>query len=407
MTEAMTRENFGPIFDADNHYWESSDAFTRHRDPKFRDRGLQVKEVDGVLRYVLGGNIVPILPGPADVHLRTKPGAFLGFFAGRVKAHEFKESFDVPPSDHPEWYNRDRRLEVMDGQGIEAAWMFPSQGVTLEPSMLAEDPEASIEVTRAFNRWIDDEWGFAFKDRIFAAPYMTLSDPDNAVAELTWALERGARMVHLRHGPAVTRDGMRSPAHPMFDRFWGLAQEAGIVVSSHAGAENSYNGIYESLRQMYGEQADGSALPVNAMAITGGSPFTAMMKGRQISDFAFMLVAHRLFERFPGLRMAFVETGSAWVPSLLQSLEYLDHGGQYKQNPREQFIEHCWVTPYPEDDVDELARHFPVERILFGSDWPHGEGFAQPTDFLENIRNFSMRDQRRIMHDNVRELTFG
>ena len=46
-----------PIFDADNHYWESSDAFTRFRDPAFAERGVQVKEVDGVLRYVLDGEV--------------------------------------------------------------------------------------------------------------------------------------------------------------------------------------------------------------------------------------------------------------------------------------------------------------------------------------------------------------
>ncbi len=36
MQKALMGENFGPVFDADKHYWESSDAFTRHRDPKYR-----------------------------------------------------------------------------------------------------------------------------------------------------------------------------------------------------------------------------------------------------------------------------------------------------------------------------------------------------------------------------------
>ena len=45
------------IFDADNHYWETSDAFTRYRDPQFAERGVQVKEIDGMLRYVLDGEL--------------------------------------------------------------------------------------------------------------------------------------------------------------------------------------------------------------------------------------------------------------------------------------------------------------------------------------------------------------
>ena len=408
MTQGQTTANFGPIFDADNHYWEASDAFTRHREPKFRERGIQVGEVDGVLRYIIDGKPALSTPGPADVHKRPEPGSFLGYFVGNVKATKFREAFDVEPSTRPEWYNRDARLKVMDAQGIEAAWMFPSQGVTLEAPMLAtKDIEGAMASIRAFNRWVDDEWGFAYKNRIFGVPYMTLSDPDNAVAELKWAIERGARVVHLRHGPAVTRDGLRSPAHAMFDKFWGLAEEAGVVVSVHAGADASYMEIANNLRNMYGERPDGAELQLTAESVLNPSIFSAMTRGRVIHDFAFVLVAHRLFERFPKLRVAYVENGSAWVPSLLKALEYLDHSGEYKQSPKEQFIEHCWVVPFPEDDLDELARHFPTNRILFGSDWPHGEGLAQPTDFLGYLKDFSLQDQRRIMYDNVRELTFA
>ena len=54
-----------------------------------------------------------------------------------------------------------------------------------------------------------------------------------------------------------------------------------------------------------------------------------------------------------------------------------------------------------------LAAHLPVERILFGSDWPHAEGMSQPRDFFENVASFSLDDQRRIMRDNARELTLS
>jgi predicted TIM-barrel fold metal-dependent hydrolase len=72
----------------------------------------------------------------------------------------------------------------------------------------------------------------------------------------------------------------------------------------------------------------------------------------------------------------------------------------------DQFVEHCWVAPFVEDSVETLAAHLPVERILFGSDWPHAEGMAEPRDFLKNVASFSPDDQRRIMAENARELTF-
>jgi hypothetical protein len=121
----------------------------------------------------------------------------------------------------------------MDEQGVEAAWLFPSQGVVLEAPMLQHDVEATIEVCRAFNRWIEDEWGFAYQDRIFGVPYLNMSDPDTLVDELQWCLDHGARVIAIRHGSAVTANGLRSPADPLFDRFWGLAQESGVTVSSH------------------------------------------------------------------------------------------------------------------------------------------------------------------------------
>jgi len=398
-----------PIFDADNHYWESSDAFTRFRDPAFAERGVQVKEVDGVLRYVLDGEVFQGLPGPGDVHARPTPGAFMDYFKGKTTRETFQRAFTVEPSEHPEWYERDARLRAMDEQGVEATWLFPSQGVVLEAPMLARDVEATIEVVRAFNRWIEDQWGFAYRDRIFGVPYLNMSDPDALLAELEWCLDHGARVVAIRHGSAVTFDGLRSPADPIFDGFWGLAQESGVVVSSHDGADGTYAEMAPLLTRVWGDAPNlGTDMSGDNMRMMGGgSVIGSLMKNRLIHDFAYILVAHHLFERFPRLRVAYIENGAAWVPSLLQALEYLGHGDGYATPPRDQFVEHCWVAPFVEESVDELARHLPVERILFGSDWPHGEGFPQPRDFYDNVASFSRDDQRRIMYENARELTFS
>jgi predicted TIM-barrel fold metal-dependent hydrolase len=287
-------------------------------------------------------------------------------------------------------------------------WLFPSQGVVLEAPMLARDVDATIEVVRAFNRWIEDQWGFAYDNRIFGVPYLNMSDPELLVEELEWCLERGARVVAIRHGAAITDDGLRSPADPMFDRFWGLAQESGVVVSSHDGADSTYADLYPLLTRVWGD-SPGLGTDVvgdNMRMMGGGSVIGSLMKNRIVHDFAYILVAHRLFERFPRLKIAYIENGCAWVPSLLQTLEYLGHGGDYTSNPREQFVEHCWVAPFVEESVDELARHLPVDRILFGSDWPHGEGYPEPKAFFDNVANFSVADQRRIMYENARELTF-
>ena len=98
----------------------------------------------------------------------------------------------------------------MDAQGVEAAWLFPSQGVCMEGPM-QPDIEASIEVLRAFNRWLDDDWGFAYQDRIFAVPFLTLSNVERAVSELEWCLDRGARDHHDSQRPGLHPRGVAVP----------------------------------------------------------------------------------------------------------------------------------------------------------------------------------------------------
>ena len=46
-----------PVFDADNHYYEALDAFTRHLDPAMRKRGMQWATIDGKQRLLVGGQV--------------------------------------------------------------------------------------------------------------------------------------------------------------------------------------------------------------------------------------------------------------------------------------------------------------------------------------------------------------
>jgi predicted TIM-barrel fold metal-dependent hydrolase len=396
------------IFDADNHYWETSDAFTRHRDPTFAERGVRLVDVDGKLRYTFdGGRLHPIIPGPGDVHLRPRPGSLYDYFAGRSdKARLGNELACEEPADHPEWYDRDARLACMDAQGVEAAWLFPSQGVCMEGPM-QPDIEAAVHILRAFNRWLEEDWGFAYKDRIFGVPFLTLSDVGQAVAELEWCLGRGARVVSVRNGPAFTPEGTKSPADPVFDPLWARVAEAGVVVAPHAGFEDGYTRVAQAVAEEWGRsQARGTE---GDAATRYATVINMLMKHRLVHDFAAILVADKLFERHPTLRVAYIENGGTWVGDVLHGLQLL-HGqnpGTFRTNPVDQFIEHCWVAPFVEDSVPELATHLPVERILFGSDWPHAEGIGHPRDFFKNVEEFSIEDQRRIMVENARDLTLG
>ena len=82
-----------------------------------------------------------------------------------------------------EYRDRDARLAKMDEQGLDAALLFPTLGCGVEQA-LTHDIPATMASLSAFNRWLDDDWGFSYRDRIIAAPMISLADPEAAIAEI-------------------------------------------------------------------------------------------------------------------------------------------------------------------------------------------------------------------------------
>src|SRR5258708_20169940 len=101
----------------------------------------------------------------------------------------------------------------MAAQGVEAAIMLPTLGVAVEYDM-RDDVDLTYASLRAFNRWLEEDWGYGADGRIFAVPMLSLLDIDRALAELHRAIDARARLVHLFPRPAPRR----SPAVPLFQR---------------------------------------------------------------------------------------------------------------------------------------------------------------------------------------------
>ena len=198
-------------FDADNHYYEATDAFIRHIEPGMAKRAMQWAEIDGKERLLVGGRINRFIPNPTFDPV-AKPGSLDEYFRGRnPHSQDIRALFgDLEPI-RPEYRQRDARLAVMDEQGIDGCFLFPTLGVGMEES-LYHDPEALIAAFHAFNLWLEEDWGFAYQERIFAAPMISLVDPGAAVAELEDVLARDARIVCIKGGPAHTPTGLTSPA---------------------------------------------------------------------------------------------------------------------------------------------------------------------------------------------------
>ena len=386
-------------FDADNHYYEPPDCFTRHMPADRRRLAFQLATVDGRAQPVVDGRPVTVLTPDGFFQGETAlPGSLRDMMRAIKKGGTMANGGSplVGPI-HPAARDRDERLALLDRQGIEATLMFPSTGVTVEPAF-GGDPAVIWENYRAFNRWLYEDWGFGADGRIFAAPLFSLVDRDAACAELDWVLARGARVINLTAGPA----GGRSPADPWFDPFWARMDEAGVICGIHVGDA----GYSARLSEAWGEQAAAPAYQQSAFQ------WTHHFGDRPIMETISALIYGNLFARFPGVVVASVENGSLFVDYLLRLMDKMvgmAHGGPWPggrlaDKPSAIFREHVYVAPFHEEDIRGLAELIGPERVLFGSDWPHPEGLASPNDFADELSGMSEGDIEAIMRTNLEGL---
>ena len=380
-------------FDADNHYYEAEDAFTRHMDKKMVRRAVQWIELNGRKRVLVGDKLHHFIPNPAFERV-AQPGAMDEFFRGRnVGDKDARELWGELEPIRPEYRDRDARLAVLDAQNLDGCILFPTLGVGIE-EYLTDDPEALVASFRAFNRWLEEDWGYNYRDRLFTAPLITLVDPAAAVSEIERVIDLGARIVCLRSAPVRTADGPRSPSHEIFDPFWARVAEAGITAAFHAG---------DSGYQRYDDWEYGTG--ANMLS----SPFRSMVfHDRPAFDTFSALVCHGVLERFPRLRVASIEQGSDWVAPLLKKLEQVKgrFPSWWSNDPIETFQQQVWIAPFYEDDMLGLRDLIGIKHVLFGSDWPHAEGLADPTSFAKDFEagGYTKDEIDTIMCQNTRDI---
>lgn len=384
--------------DADNHYYEPHDCFTRHLEDRYRDRAVNVRvDERGLGRVFVGDRPLQFIKY-VFTDVQAPPGANKDLLQRKKRGPKPMIEL-IRPSEYPEFMERGARLKLMDQQGLEAIVQLPSLGVVVEHE-LRHDVEALYANFRAFNRWLEEEWGFGADGRIFGVPILSLVDPDLALEELTRVLGLGARFIHLRPGPVYGR----SPADPVFDPFWTTVAEAGAVAIFHIG-NSGYDELYSTL---WGEAAHPMVWNQSAFQFLTGTVT------RPIFDTLAALVLHNLFGRIPHLRVASIENGSDWVALLLEKMDWAvasvhDQavwlGGKLVDLPSDIFRQSVWVNPFHEDDIPGLVGTLGAGRVLFGSDYPHPEGLPEPLEFVDFLAGVPSEDVRLVMRSNAAVMT--
>ena len=283
----------------------------------------------------------------------------------------------------------------MDRQGVDGTVMFPTTAGMLE-ERTKSDTELTHAVTHAFNRWLLEDWTFNYQNRIFAVPAISLNDPAQGVKELEWCLDNGAQTVLIRPAPVPREDGTsRSAALPEFDDFWRLVESAGISVQMH----NSDSGY-----ERYVDDWE-SAAEFNGFALSKLRGFI-YEESRNIFDTLAAFIAHGVFERFPGVRIGVVENGGSWAHRLIDVFDrvYRKRPYDFEEHPVDVFRRHVWINPFHEEDMSKLVEILGADRVMFGSDYPHPEGLAEPREFLSELTDLPRDTTERVMGRNLKEL---
>jgi predicted TIM-barrel fold metal-dependent hydrolase len=299
--------------------------------------------------------------------------------------------------------NRDLRLALMDEQGIDKALMFPAAAHDIEYEFL-DNVEALYANIRAFNRWMHEEVGYVVQNRMFLPPYIALADPELAIKELEQVMADGATLIQIKsghaHGGAANPWGGRSPADPAFDRFWSIVNEAELRLTVHLGGTDY---------QKYG--ADWSENPETVFGDFDAFQWMMYWGDRPAMELTAGLILHNFFGRFSNIRVCLSEQGTVWLPYTLRKMDHAfllgrkakwAENGRLDRRPSQIFREHFVVAPFPEENVQRVVAEAGIEPIVFGSDFPHGEGLAYPDQYVgAQLSRFSEDDQRTIMRDNL------
>ncbi len=400
----MSRRLSFPVFDADNHMYETMDAFTKYLPAEYEGL-VKFVEVKGRTKIALRNQISEYIPNPTFNKVAPPGAQEIEFQLKNPSSKHKRLPGDVelaPPPRYiespPAFFNPADRLALMDEQSIDRAMMWPTLASLLE-ERLADDPEATHVVVHALNQWMHEHWSFAYEDRIFPTPVITLPLVDKAIEELEWVLERGARAILIRPAPVPGYNGRRrSMALPEYDRFWTIVQDSGVLVGMHA----SDDGFQRYLNEWEGHGSE--FLPFKSKP----SAFSAIVNAdyRGIKDAMTSILGHGLATRFPDIRFMPIENGSAWVKPLIASMSKVyDRSPEiFDEDPIVALKRSIYIHPFHEEDPISLVEAVGADNVVFGSDYPHPEGLFDPVTWVDELAELPDADQAKIMGGNLAKL---
>jgi predicted TIM-barrel fold metal-dependent hydrolase len=383
-------------FDADNHLYENRDALTKFLPPEYQGV-IKYVDVNGRAKLAIRDKISEYIPNPTFGKVGVPGGYGRDVTKGSGQPTAGDRNLGLPKvramPGIDAFFDPEPRYALMKDMGIDRTLLWPTLASVLE-GRVADDPDVAVAVIHALNQWMHEHWSFVYSDAIYATPIVSLAaGNDQAIAELEYVYERGAKIFLLRIAPVPTWRGRKSFALPEFDPFWERAQELGLVVGMHSGDNDD--------PQRYMNEWDGIHSDALPFKHPGSPAFARMAVERSlVQDGVASIIGHGLATRFPELRFMPVEFQATWIRPFVQRIRtaYEEAPVLFDEDPFEVFTRSIYVHAFHEADPQGLLDlGIPANRLMFGSDFPHPEGMADPLAYSEVVASLPEETQALIM----------
>jgi predicted TIM-barrel fold metal-dependent hydrolase len=361
------------VFDADAHVIEPKDLWERFLDKKFKDRVSWKQPFEGMDRF----RPVTVDGRYTQSHktLYGRQQEAVGWTTDEMRKRfgdVIDRQFDGPSV-----------AAAMKREGVDLAVLYgPGYDMWVE----GIDPELQAGMARAYNRWAE-EMRETSDGLILAAGPVPLNDITRAVEEVQYAFDHlGTRCFWARPNPF----NHRTLGDRYYDPLWEILQDLDVSFGTH-----EFMGL--------------NGTSAGADRFESFVEWHACCHQMEAQMCMLSMIVNGVYERFPKLRVAYMEAGSAWLPAWLHRIEeHVELSGwleapECTKDPVEYFKRNCYVTTEPDEHliyhcIEELGD----ERILFETDFPHPDSkYPRAVEYFLRQERLSEESKRKILWDNA------
>lgn len=346
------------IVDADSHVWEPMDMWGKYLEPAFRGFALS-----------------------PDMTIAGEKICFK--LSDRLGAEWSGETAASYPEASLAGFDSESHVRAMKQMGIDVSLIYPSYTNWIL-SIDTMPPQLAGAFARAYNNWLRDFCSYD-PELLRGVGLVNIHAPEEMVSELRRIADFGWKAVFLRPNPVKGR----LLSDPAYEAFWTECEELGIAIAFHEGTH--------ARLPTAGADRFQTRFALHACS----HPMEQMMA-------LLALIEGGVLERHPKLRVAFLESGSGWLPYWLWRLdeEYENLHWEVKENvkmkPSEYFRRQCFIAIEPSEPcIAETIEYIGTDNLIFGSDYPHAD---HKPDIIEEAvaleERLSKETVRKILWDN-------